>query len=112
MSPVEIVQRQLDAYNAHDLAAFVALFSDNITVFRMPSAMPTLSGKAAFTQFYATQRFNVPALRADLVNRMVLGHHVVDHELIHGLSERPLEIAVVYEVGPASIQRSWSFAAA
>ena len=112
MSPVDIVQRQLDAYNAHDLAAFVALYSDSITVFRMPSTMPTLSGKVAFAQFYATQRFNVPELRAELVHRIVLGQQVIDHERIHGLGERPLEIAVVYEVGPGTIQRVWSFAAA
>jgi hypothetical protein len=112
MSPVEIVQCQLDAYNAHDLAAFLAMFSDNVTVFRMPSTVPTFSGKAAFAQFYTTQRFNLPSLRAQLVNRMVVGHQVIDHELVHGLGERPLELAVVYAVGPTTIERVWSFPAA
>jgi hypothetical protein len=33
MSAIEVVQRQLDAYNAHDLAGFIAAYSDAVEVF-------------------------------------------------------------------------------
>ena len=42
------VQRQLEAYNAHDLTRFVAEYADDVRVYRMPAAEPALAGKAAF----------------------------------------------------------------
>ena len=72
MNPEAVVQRQLDAYNAHDLERFLAEYDDEIRAFRLPSTVPVLDGKAAFGRFYATQRFNLPHLHAILVNRMVL----------------------------------------
>ena len=34
------MQRQLDAYNAHDLQRFVAEYTDDIQVFRPPAVAP------------------------------------------------------------------------
>ena len=104
MTPLQLAQAQFEAYNARDLAAFVACYSDSVQVFRPPAATPTLVGKPAFAEFYATQRFNRPALRAELVNRMVFGSTVIDHERIHGIGEQPLEMAVVYLVQDGLIQ--------
>lgn len=98
MSPLQLVQRQFDAYNARDLAAFVACYSDHVQLFRPPSLKPTLVGRAALAEFYASQRFNRPGLRAELLNRMVLGQTVIDHERIHGIGPQPVEMAVVYLV--------------
>jgi hypothetical protein len=111
LSPLELVQRQLDAYNAHDLDAFVGAYSDKIQMFRMPSPEPTISGKAQLAEFYAKNRFNVPGLRAELLNRMEIGNKVVDHERINGLRDEPFEVVCVYEVGRESIERVWFFAA-
>jgi hypothetical protein len=111
MSTVEVVQRQLDAYNAHDLAGFVAAYSEAIQVFRMPATQAAITGKAQFTEFYATRRFNVPGLRAELVNRMVLGTKVVDHERIRGLGDAPQEVVAVYQVVDDLIATVWFFSA-
>lgn len=110
-TPVEIVERQLAAYNDRDLARFVACYSDDVTVTRLPAAEPALRGKAAFAEFYATQRFNRPGLRAEIVGRLALGNKVVDHERVHGLAAEPLEIVVVYEVADGLIRRVWMHAA-
>ena len=112
MTPETIVQLQLDAYNARDLERFVACYSEQIQVFRPPAAEPVLVGKAAFAEYYATQRFNRPGLHAQLVNRMVLGRRVIDHERIVGVGDEPFEVAVVYEVADGMIQTVWAFAAA
>lgn len=53
----------------------------------------------------------IHALPADLVNRMVLGRKVIDHERIHGVREAPFE-AAVYEVGADGlIATVWFFEA-
>jgi hypothetical protein len=109
MSAIEVVQRQLDAYNAHDLAAFVAAYSDTIEVFRMPSSLAAITGKAQFADFYANRRFNIPALRAEVVNRMILGSKVVDHERIWGLGVAPIEAVAVYRVVDDLIATAWFF---
>jgi len=108
MTPVNVVDRQLEAYNARDLDRFVAEYSDTITVCRLPAAEPAIVGKIRFAEFYATQRFNLPQLHAEIVNRIVLGNKVIDHERISGVQPAPLEMVVIYEVADSLIQRVWS----
>lgn len=110
MSAVDIVQRQVEAYNARDLDRFVSAYSESISIFRMPSSEPSISGKAELARFYATQRFNLPGLRAEIVNRMVLGNKVIDHERVWGVRDDPIEVAAVYEVVGEVIERVWFFA--
>jgi hypothetical protein len=95
MTPLQCVELQFDAYNQRDLPRFLSAFAEDIRTFLLPDMTPVLSGKAAFAEFFATQRFNRAGLRAELVNRMVLGSTVIDHERIHGLSEAPVEMVVI-----------------
>lgn len=111
MTPTETVQFQLEAYNQRDLESFLGVFSETIQVFRMPALEPSISGKVQLAEFYATQRFNRPNLRADLVNRMAFGNNVIDHERIHGVLEEAFEIAVIYEVVDDLIQTMWAYGA-
>lgn len=103
------VQAQLDAYNARQLAPFVACYTEDVECFRPPQAEPVLSGRAALAAHYAANRFNLPQLHAELVSRMVLGNKVVDHERITGVRPQPFEAAVVYEVQGGLIRRVWFF---
>jgi len=111
MNPETIVQRRLDAYNARDIGAFLAMYSENIRVFRPPIVEPVMAGKVAFGDFYATQRFNKEGLHAELVNRMVVGNRVIDQLRISGVRDQPFEVAVVYEVVNDLIQCTWFYAA-
>ena len=108
MTAVDVVQRQVDAYNAHDLDRFVAEFSDTVVVYRLPATEPAIVGKVKFAEFYATQRFNLPYLHAEIVNRIVMGNKVIDHERITGVRTKPFEMVVIYEIADHLIQRVWS----
>jgi hypothetical protein len=107
MNPVDVVQRQCDAYNAHDLQGFLATYSEAIQIYYLPAIKPALSGKAQLTQFYGTERFNRPDLHADIVNRIVLGNKVIDHERVWGIAESPIEGIAVYEVDDGLIHVVW-----
>jgi len=111
MNIVEVIERQLEAYNSHELDRFLAEYSEDIRAFRPPALEPSIVGKAAFGEFYATQRFNRPGLHADVLNRMVLGSFVIDHERISGIQDQPFEVAIVYHVVDGLIQCTWAFAA-
>jgi len=104
-----VVQRQVDAYNARDLAAFLDAYSEDVMVYRMPAAQPTLSGKRAMGEFYQSQRFNIPTLHAKILSRMVAGNKVVDHELIHGIAKDDIAAIVVYEIHDDRISKVWIY---
>jgi hypothetical protein len=110
-TPEQLVQEQLDAYNARDLARFVATFADDVVVYRLPEVEPSLRGKEALAKHYAEHRFNLPDLHADLVSRIVMGNKVIDHECIHGVRDTPYEAAAIYEVRKGHISTVWFLSA-
>jgi len=109
VSVVEVIQRQVDAYNNRDLDAFLATCSDTVKTFRMPSTEPSTVGKTQLAEFYSTQRFNLPGLRAEILDRIVLGNKVVDHERVWGLRDDPVEVVAVYQVVRGLIECVWFF---
>lgn len=111
LSAEQLVQGQLDAYNAHDLEGFLTFFSDDVRLYRPPATTPVLSGKTEFSHFYASERFNIPTLRAEVVKRMVAGNKVIDQELIFGLGDEPRQVMAVFEIKAGLIHSMWSFAA-
>jgi len=105
--PAAFAQRQLDAYNARNLACFVAEYTEDVVVFRLPETAPFLVGKPALAEHYRNNRFNLPGLHADLVSRMTFGNKVIDQERIFGVQEEPMEVAVIFEVTPEGISKVW-----
>jgi hypothetical protein len=105
--PAGFAQRQLDAYNARDLARFVAEYTDDVACYRLHETQPFLVGKAAVAAHYGANRFNLPELHAELVNRMVFGNKVIDHERVTGTGPEPVEVAAIYEVTPGGIAKVW-----
>lgn len=105
---VEIVERQVVAYNAHDLEAFAACYAEDIEMFRLPNAEPMISGKAELKEFYGSNRFMAPELKAEILSRITIGNKVIDHERITGLPQGTFEVVIVYEVAEGLIRRTWS----
>ena len=105
---VKVVQEQLDAYNARDLERFAATYADDIRIFRMPATEPSIVGQAQLRETYR-KRFSSPNLHADIVNRIVLGNKVIDHERVVGIKETPIEAVAVYEVANGLIRAVWFF---
>ena len=103
-----VVQAQLEAYNARDLDAFAATYADDVQLFQLPDKLLT-SGVAQLREHYA-KLFTDTRLHAEIVNRIVMGQTVVDHERVRlTLSEGPgtLEAIAIYEVVNGKIARVW-----
>ena len=105
--PEGFAQRQLDAYNARDIERFVAEYTEDVVAYRLPEAEPFLVGKAAFAEHYRKNRFVLPGLHAELVNRMIFGNKVIDQERVLGVGPEPMEVAAIYEVTPSGISKVW-----
>jgi hypothetical protein len=106
-----VVQRQLDAYNARDVAALLATYADDAMMFEHPSKL-LASGSAALRERFVA-RFQEPDLHARLLGRIVLGSRVVDHERItRNFPEGTgtVELVMIYEVQNGRIAKAWSIA--
>ncbi|GAA0923741.1 nuclear transport factor 2 family protein [Virgisporangium aurantiacum] len=109
MSPEEIVDGQLAAYNAGDLDAFLDHFVENVPVLSFPSGeeLADRSG-AAFRERFRAVFADSPGVTATLVTRVVKGNVVVDQENITSPASGEVRTVVaMYEVGPARIERMW-----
>ena len=105
-SAESVVQRQLEAYNRRDLAAFLDCYAGDARLFRPPH-VPWLEGREAIAARYGTLFESSPALRATIVNRMVLDRFVIDHEHIEGHQRGTFDAAAIYEVVDGRIANAW-----
>lgn len=107
--PVQIVQAQVDAYNAHDIDAFATCYADNVTITDLSGKRPVIVGIAALKKTYAFLAKQPKAFRVAIVQRMANGPTVVDHEKMLGLpaDKGQPEAIAVYEVRDGKIQHVW-----
>ena len=107
-SPEHVIQRQLDAYNAKDVEALVAVYADDAQTFEHPSKL-VASGISELRQRFKL-RFQEPNLHAALLKRIVMGHFVIDHELVTRTFPEgagTLELTMIYEVQNGKISKAW-----
>jgi hypothetical protein len=108
IDPEAVVQAQLDAYNAHDLAGFVAAYTEDVQLFEHPSNL-LAAGSVQMRERYA-ERFKDPILHAVIVKRIVMGNVVVDHEKVTATlpeGRRLIEAIAIYEVRDGKIAKAW-----
>lgn len=104
--PAALAERQLAAYNARDLDAFAACFSEDVEVYDFPDGL-SLKGREAFRARYV-ERFTCEGLEAIAVHRAVIGDRVIDHERVwlEGRdTSAPIDLVVIYTARDGLIAR-------
>ena len=99
------MQRQLDAYNAKDIDAWLATYAPDARQFEHPAKL-VASGHAEMRARTAV-RFTEPNLHAKLLQRSVMGNVVIDHEdLTRTFADGPghVELVCIYLVEGGLIQ--------
>jgi hypothetical protein len=112
-TPEQIVQRQLDAFNARDIEALLAIHVDDAQMFEHPSKLLAAGSTQLRERFSA--RFQEPDLHASLRHRIVVGNTVVDHEEVtrnFPEGKGKLELLMIYEVQQGRIAKASSIAGA
>ncbi len=102
------VRRQLDAYNARDIDAFMQWWSDDCQYYAFPSTL--LANGIAEIRARHIERFKEPDLFGKLLTRVVVGNMVVDHETVQrtfpeGLGE--VDVIAIYEIEGGKISKAW-----
>ncbi len=80
MTPEQLVQRQLDCYNAKDLDGLLATYAPDASQFDLHGNL-LAKDRDEFRKRFAI-RFAEPDLHAKLVQRIVMGNVVTDYEII------------------------------
>jgi len=84
MNSAEIVQKQVEAYNTRNLEMFLACHAEDVQLFRFSESTPYSVGKEKLKNVYKDVFENSPNLHTNIVNRMVMGNIVIDHEVVSG----------------------------
>ena len=110
-SPEVTIQRQLDAYNARDLEAWLSTYAPGARQYELGGKLLTEGHEQIRAR--TAPRFSEPNLHARLIRRVVMGNVVIDHEdVTRTFPEGPgrIELVCVYVVERGLIQTaSFSF---
>lgn len=107
ITPEELIQKQVDAYNAHDLDAFVACFGKDIEFRTMDGNVNPEKGTVALRKGYADLFKRFPELRVKVLKRIRQGAYVIDQQQAEGMGPNPVTVTAIYQIDQDKIIRVW-----
>lgn len=109
MDETQVIQDQVDAYNAHDVERFVSFYHPD-AVLEGPDGNVTMRGHDQIRGFYGPIFAQSPDLHVDIPQRIHVGSWVIDEEQGRGMNVEgfppKLHCAVIYQVVDGKIVRS------
>jgi hypothetical protein len=103
--PEKVVQRQVEAYNRHDLEAFLETYSPEIRLYVFP-AKELSSGLEAMRKTYGRLFASDPGLKVKIAGRIVQGDFVIDQEEVSRRGD-PFTAVAIYRVENNKITAVW-----
>lgn len=101
----DLIQRQLDAYNAQDIVTFLACYADDAELATLNGGV-NQKGLDAIRKRHEDLFAQFPENRAKLVNRIDLGTTVIDHEAVERApGGETFEVAAIYTIRGGKIAR-------
>ncbi|MEM7039704.1 MAG: nuclear transport factor 2 family protein, partial [Bacteroidota bacterium] len=102
--PEDLAQQQLNGYNARDIEAFLAPYSEDVEIYDFPDKLRS-KGKDKMRATYAGMFERVTDLHCELVSRTVHGNMVIDQERVTGFGNFAVEAIAIYEIEDGKIVR-------
>lgn len=94
---------QLQAYNNRDIETFLQAYTDDVKVYRQPGVL-SYQGIEEMRKRYSQKFADTPDLHCELVNRIVSGNVVIDHERVQTDKNKPrIEAIAVYRIREGKI---------
>jgi hypothetical protein len=103
-----VVARQLDAYNARDIDAFMAAWREDAEYFEHPDRL--LARGAAEIRIRHKIRFKEPDLHGKLIARFSVDNLVIDREVVtrnFPEGRGTVDVIAIYQVEGDRIARAW-----
>ena len=110
-SPETIVQANIDAYNAHDLDAYIATFTPSATFGQLGGRI-LLDSRDAMAGFYKQFFEARPTVHCKIKQRSVLGPFVIDlqeiaDEAISAQEQPAMQAMIISEIREGRISKVW-----
>jgi imidazolonepropionase-like amidohydrolase len=102
-TPEMLAQQQLNAYNAHDLDAFLEPYAEDVKIYYFPDKL-VMNGKAEMRKSYEFIT-KTPKLYCKLLNRIIEGNMVIDHEEVWGFGDKPFYGVAIYIIENGKISK-------
>jgi imidazolonepropionase-like amidohydrolase len=102
-SPEAIVQRQVNAYNARNIDAFLATYSDDVEIYDSKGKL-IMKGHDQMRKGYEGFFKSTPNLYCEIEDRIVINNKVIDKENVRA-GERAIHGVAIYEVNGGSITK-------
>lgn len=102
-SPEAIVQRQVNAYNARNIDAFLDTYAEDVELYNFPNEL-IYKGKDEMKKIYEPLFTATPNLYCEIVNRMVVGNRIIDQEKVRA-GKQTGKATAVYEIQNGKIKR-------
>jgi hypothetical protein len=102
-TPEMLAQQQLNAYNAHDLEAFLAPYAEDVEIYMFPDKLQ-MKGKTAMRKEYQFVN-TTPGLYCRLANRIIQGNMVIDREEVWGFGDKPVHAVAMYVIEEGKIRK-------
>ena len=103
-TPLALVQRQLNAYNARDLEAFLEPYADDVELYDYKTGKLLGKGKESMRKDYAFFK-QVPELHCEIKARIVQGNVIIDKEYVTGFGGPAVEATAIYHIENNKIRK-------
>jgi hypothetical protein len=104
----ELAQKQLEAYNAQTIEAFLDCYSEDVIVMEFPSNSVMYQGINEMRIRYSRMFEENPDNHAELLSRIIKGRIAIDHEYVTGRSNgKEVHAVAMYEVIHEKISKVW-----
>ena len=104
ITPLTLVQLQLNAYNARDVDAFIAAYADDAELYQFPDKLIG-KGKDAMRKAYSAIFSSSPNLHCEIKERIIQGNTIIDKETISGIGKNKVEGTSIYQIENNKIKK-------
>ncbi|GGX14699.1 nuclear transport factor 2 family protein [Aquimarina muelleri] len=103
VSPEHIVQEQVEAYNSRDINAFMATYTEEVSIYTFPNTL-RYENKEAMRPYYEKKFKEEVDLNCKIKQRIVYQNKVIDEEYVT-YKNKNVKVAPIYEIENGKIAK-------
>ena len=104
ITPLSLVEQQLNAYNARSIDAFLAPYAEDAELNQFPDRLIG-KGKDAMRKAYTAVFSSAPNLHCEIKDRVIHGNTIIDHETITGIGKTKVDGISIYQIENNKIKK-------
>ena len=101
-TPLALVQRQLNAYNGHNLEAFLEPYAEDVEIYSFPNKLE-MKGKDQMRSAYQFLTQSA-TLHCEITERIIQGNVIIDHERVN-FANRFVTAVAIYHIEGRKIKK-------